>query len=442
MFFFFHCSSSYFILVDFHCFYNLNQTFIFNHVAFWVNGLVNSLFFTSLVSLLLNFYIKLNLFNLIYLLKVGNFFIFNYTWPSFLNLHFFNTFLLNNLNLVHPPLLYLVIINLSQVFFKFYKFQYLTVLTYVSLLSLFLGSWWAEQEGTWGGWWAWDPSEVFGLAILLSYLIPIHLFSLSYYAGIIFNFLLCFCLIFIYYIIQYNFTLTSHNFGNSFFFFSSQHYLVYVLFLLVSIVSFTVSTYQLSLLTRLNGFIVLLFVISIILLVIIFSDFLPFVLNFNELFKYLEFFVFFSWYILFTRFFKITLFFFKEGLTLLFNFFIFFLKGFFLRHFLYFFVSGLVLMVYDSTLNFDVNWNCIGTSFTLIKLNNFYIFYYQQLLMFSLTTSLIYPISIIFLAIVFLFTKGYFFKGFSIFVLNYTFAFLNNVLIGFILFYILFIFLV
>jgi cytochrome c biogenesis factor len=82
-------------------------------------------------------------------------------------------------------------------------------------VALFLGSWWALQEGSWGGWWNWDPSEFFGLIILYLILSLFHnksnmcsnqrLFTnLALNISYLFTFFL---------LLQLNFSLISHNFG-------------------------------------------------------------------------------------------------------------------------------------------------------------------------------------------------------------------------------------
>ena len=81
--------------------------------------------------------------------------------------------------------------------------------------SLYLGSWWAFQEGSWGGWWNWDSSEVFGLLILTVYVYYIHQNPLVnnywYMQYLLINNITL--IIFTYSILQLSYTLVSHNFG-------------------------------------------------------------------------------------------------------------------------------------------------------------------------------------------------------------------------------------
>lgn len=116
------------------------------------------------------------------------------------------------------------------------EFTYFTnKLNQVIIFTLFLGSWWALQEGSWGGWWNWDPSEVFGMLVMLFYLNSLHrksctenhIYSL-YYINLLWKFILL-----TYVFIQFNFDLVSHNFGTRVdqFIDSSHNFLLLLLFL-------------------------------------------------------------------------------------------------------------------------------------------------------------------------------------------------------------------
>jgi len=90
--------------------------------------------------------------------------------------------------------------------------------TLVSCFTAFLGSWWAFQEGSWGGWWNWDLSEYFSLIIVFFYTTVIHnklcrVNQLSFYSR-----LTCFLILVIvlHLFVQYNLTNTSHAFGQDF----------------------------------------------------------------------------------------------------------------------------------------------------------------------------------------------------------------------------------
>jgi hypothetical protein len=166
------------------------------------------------------------------------FLFFNYNRASF------NFFLLNNINKYHPFLFYSsvwlsftllityrsVANKNSRVFNKeifFFIFEIAILLLFIcNALSLLLGSWWALQEGTWGGWWNWDASEVFGLLFLLLALVFIHYYNSikTLIKGLHFISIFLIFNLLIYCFIQLNFDLVSHNFGIKFFFFFNNNF--------------------------------------------------------------------------------------------------------------------------------------------------------------------------------------------------------------------------
>jgi len=139
----------------------------------------------------------------------------------------YNILLINSLNKYHPLILYmswlfifLYIRNLLSNNWKItYNYQLIleSFYTYIAIITftLALGAWWAYQEGSWGGWWNWDPSEVFGLSIMLVILISHHLvfYQINYYRYFILIISLSFSLLLYYVFMQLNFELISHNFG-------------------------------------------------------------------------------------------------------------------------------------------------------------------------------------------------------------------------------------
>ena len=162
-----------------------------------------------------------------------------------------NLLLTNKVNKIHPFLFYIS-------FFTFFikpglgylqKFQ----ITYIHLnfslwciyatstllLSLYLGSWWALQEGSWGGWWNWDPSEVFGIFLFYILMRGYHvilttnsLSNLNYF----FTFYGVYVLLY-YFLMQLNFTLIAHNFGfrKKYFFFEKFLLGGFIFFCLISV---------------------------------------------------------------------------------------------------------------------------------------------------------------------------------------------------------------
>lgn len=154
-----------------------------------------------------------------------------------------NRLLTNTLNKYHPLVFYFstcALLSVSYIYvtevmrsnttfktpsaLKYWGYTSLLAVL-VNLLSLFMGSWWALQEGTWGGWWNWDSSEVLGLEVSFVALSLSHSYYRIRHCE---KFLLkCAWLIFLlitsYFFIQLNFELVSHNFGSKFFFFFNNN---------------------------------------------------------------------------------------------------------------------------------------------------------------------------------------------------------------------------
>ncbi len=171
-----------------------------------------------------------------------------------------NTLLTNTLNRYHPFIFYSGVFYLNLIFLKTrrstsslspfsvpYLFtassplQQSTLL--ISAFALWLGSWWALQEGTWGGWWNWDASETFGLLVPLIVLSLMHAVPTlkSKWSNMV---KLSSSLLFLalsYFFIQLNFDLTSHNFGARFFFFFNNN-----LFFLEAVAGIIISLLVLS----------------------------------------------------------------------------------------------------------------------------------------------------------------------------------------------------
>ena len=128
------------------------------------------------------------------------------------NLTLVNVLLFNSLNSIHPFLTHICIsfiycllfsslyglnnLYLNLWFVNYY--WYVIKCSYFCLLfNISLSMWWAFQEGTWGGWWSWDISEIIIIFFLYIFLILLHsnyLFNRSlvfYYILIQHIFILC-----------------------------------------------------------------------------------------------------------------------------------------------------------------------------------------------------------------------------------------------------------
>lgn len=217
----------------------LDEFYLFNFYYIWGN------FSLMFIMLLLMYYTIFSFKNhlmfhraitvivtttvLLYFNLLDYFFLNTYVFSNELFLKNYNTLLNNSVNKVHPFLLYSSLYFLTSLLFlsnfyynyKHFNFMFLRYVfnlpIYLFYLSftLLLGSWWAFQEGSWGGWWDWDISEVFGLFILVNLIKLTHDNSTtSHYLSYLFcisNYILI--LLFFYLFMQLNFSLISHNFN-------------------------------------------------------------------------------------------------------------------------------------------------------------------------------------------------------------------------------------
>jgi len=242
----------YSLLFDLNLRLSVNDSYVGTYYVWWTNLLylpwfffltVSTVFFIttrwSLTSLALG---GLTLFWLYplelcdYLLANTNLEISNYGFYGL------NTLLTNVLNRYHPLIFYISVAflflallnplialdtlsntNRHSSLRSSHLFSWIAIA--VNLVALWMGSWWALQEGTWGGWWNWDSSEMFGLTVtligvsLVHSLLTLNTWEQSRIKTII---LLCFFIV-TYFFIQLNFELVSHNFGSKFFFFFNNN---------------------------------------------------------------------------------------------------------------------------------------------------------------------------------------------------------------------------
>ena len=231
---------------------DINDSFINSFNFFWTTFLyLPSFFFLILLINVLSINFKsirsLSMYLVtlygFYNIEIFDFLILNLSLEiNNLNITSVNLLLTNNLNKYHPLIFYtsvILLLNLlyqnyiiwftpllfTKTYISNYTYSNMNSVTVINLLALFLGSWWALQEGTWGGWWNWDPSEVLGLLFTFTGLLYIHsqitylttqlnLYRLMYIVILI---------VFSYIFIQLNFDLVSHNFGSKFFFFFNNN---------------------------------------------------------------------------------------------------------------------------------------------------------------------------------------------------------------------------
>lgn len=170
--------------------WDASENFLWWFSFFWTTSDLLSPLIVLLCSIWVHYYDQLGLKFWFLLIRVGAFLLLAHevcisnvaseiwyyvetTFPQ-------NNFLSNQLNKIHPPLFYALMGWLLGIsFFSIerrnrFSPSPIPTLLLLNLLLLLLGSWWAFQEGTWGGWWNWDSSEVLGLIILILLISNLH----------------------------------------------------------------------------------------------------------------------------------------------------------------------------------------------------------------------------------------------------------------------------
>ena len=137
-----------------------------------------------------------------------------------------NSFLSNYLNKIHPPLFFIVFsftlfckFTPPSTIQRFYPIKLLNTIMLAAFLTM-LGGWWAFQEGTWGGWWNWDSSEVLALVLGLISVFFLHFYTIHHLFSKELALEAWKCDIWslppLFSIVQLSFIQTSHSFGISF----------------------------------------------------------------------------------------------------------------------------------------------------------------------------------------------------------------------------------
>jgi hypothetical protein len=211
--------------VDFNCLGLSNLYWLWTNTYYLYTLFLLSLFLvlsnyhaisTSVIVYMLLFYVLFMLLEAAYNLNM-----IIYLTPIDNLLTLYNLLLNNSINKIHPLLIYAVLVFTIS---HYFRLSNLTLYSYRSStrfinsaslikLSLLLGGWWAYQEGSWGGWWNWDPSEMFGLLIFSTTLMLVHSSPYLNIKNHQYVKVSAITLIVYYSFLQLNFSLISHNFG-------------------------------------------------------------------------------------------------------------------------------------------------------------------------------------------------------------------------------------
>ena len=256
-------SNNYFNFIDLTTRVWLNEFFLNTYYFYWTSFwyLLAVIVLLKLVFVVVylrhsSFHVNiLSLFLLFYSFTILEYYGYNYVTLGTLKSEYqINSLLTNSINKYHPFIFYFTLIwlyvtnlyslktsrkNLFSVTFgKLYVTQRLGFFIPMIYATLGLGSWWALQEGSWGGWWNWDSSEVFGLIVMLFYVQLIHkpLVRTSWKTLNTLTVSSVLILFFVYALIQLNFDLVSHNFGTKVdqFISSDQFFYIFIIVIIAA----------------------------------------------------------------------------------------------------------------------------------------------------------------------------------------------------------------
>jgi len=169
-------------------------------------------------------YININIWLLLIFLLNENFYEISNIWSSTI----INTKLLNGLFFIHPWLNYLFLAMIFNTYYLYYYYFisiknnnslknslniFFKITFYIIFVSICLGSWWAQQELDWGGWWSWDLIEFISLLYCAFIIFILHI---NKYNSLNFTFnyiyIITPSLLFFIILIRYNQILSIHNF--------------------------------------------------------------------------------------------------------------------------------------------------------------------------------------------------------------------------------------
>lgn len=253
MWFPFHVHTGYSYILDINTRLMSSDAYVGSYYFLWTNLTYLPLFFFTLLALTLlplpsignnQIYLILAILFTFYAVETVDYLVSNSTLSSnSYGLRDTNNLLTNMLNRYHPFIFYSslaiafscfflsisAVLNNAPLFIRSPLISFVEPISWISCIinftSLWMGSWWALQEGTWGGWWNWDSSETFGLLIAVVTISLLHTKLTQHSILTVTNKLkfLWLLILISYFFIQLNFELVSHNFGSKFFFFFNNN---------------------------------------------------------------------------------------------------------------------------------------------------------------------------------------------------------------------------
>ncbi len=254
-YYFFNSFSIFFTLRAENFYFESKLVFFLNMISKIEFNLILLFIFIG-VGFFLKFEKKTWLFSLSIFFSFENFLLLQKKTDVYVNSFTFNIKLLNGFFLLHPLCIYIfyaclwmyIYIMLQHIFKKIENNKYLTVKKLYFFLriclifiisSVILGSWWALQEVSWGGWWNWDIVELINLIYVFLFLLFFH-FNKIYFNSFRIIYKICFSFIFVIsfiFFVRYNMFVSLHSFlsSNS----SNQYYIILIFFYTLIFIKFS-----------------------------------------------------------------------------------------------------------------------------------------------------------------------------------------------------------
>ena len=214
------------------------------YTEFWFSAYILYFFFIFFFKFFVTFNIQFS-----FLIFWLNNFYFVYIFPK--NFLYINNLLSNPIAYTHPVIFlfifyFFITIIIVLFFYTYITFSILvnrtsTVIVWLlnfTLISFFLGCWWAHQESYWGGWWSWEISELLLLFFFNCLILSVHV-SNQFYTYKLF-FIYYFILFFFYFhlnSLNFYFSVNLHSFFSEVITLCSSQLLIFLLFWKVPIIS-------------------------------------------------------------------------------------------------------------------------------------------------------------------------------------------------------------
>jgi cytochrome c biogenesis factor len=211
---------------------------------FYLNNNNNSIFLFTTIYILINFYKKFKINCILVFFTLMLYFLINLNLNNY-NLYFYelicnnNTPLFNGVLLIHPYCIYITYV-LFIIFFKkkgfsniFFSRIFSKKILVFSITAVFLGSYWAQQELNWGGWWNWDYVELIAFIFFLFSLFFTHIFDYknNFFLKVFYKLNLYWYFLIFFILVRCDILSSIHSF-NSFNFLDRYLYYICVLFIL------------------------------------------------------------------------------------------------------------------------------------------------------------------------------------------------------------------